>query len=242
MRYKMRAMPRIFNSRPNRPKKTAQRARAEPRKRPIQARSKHMVEMIMRAAARILVRDGYNALTTNMVAEEAGASVGSLDQYFSSKEALVAALVEDHVDTTMRQLRGEAAKLFALPVERATRRFVELVFESHCVEPELHRVFAEQLPRVGDFEKFEASIDEGIALVQAYLEAHQQEIVPQDHALSAFVLVNTVETLAHRAVISRERRKNTAELIDEVTRLVNGFLLPVPQRQKAKPRPPMMSG
>ena len=195
----------------------------------------------MRATARILVRDGYDALTTNQVAHEAGASVGSLYQYFASKEALVAALVEEHVDSTMSQLRGEAASLFALPVERATRRFVELMFESHCVEPELHRVFAEQLPRVGDFSKFEASFDEGIALVQAYLEAHRNEVVPQNHALSAFILVTTVETLTHRAVISRERRRNTAELIEEITRLVNGYLLPA-QRQKAKPRPPMMSG
>src|SRR5262249_21438898 len=58
-RVKMRAMPRIRHSRPNGTRKTAQRALAEPRKRPIQARSKHMVEMLMRATARILVRDGY---------------------------------------------------------------------------------------------------------------------------------------------------------------------------------------
>ena len=51
----------------------------------------------MRAAIRVLIRDGYERLTTNLVAEEAGASVGSLYQYFSSKQELVAALLERHV-------------------------------------------------------------------------------------------------------------------------------------------------
>src|SRR5262245_4195316 len=84
----MRVMLRIHNSRPKPRKKLAQRARSSARKAPIQARSKHMVEMLMRATARILIREGYDALTTNRVAEEAGASVGSLYQYFPSKEAL----------------------------------------------------------------------------------------------------------------------------------------------------------
>lgn len=179
----------------------------------------------MRATARILIRDGYDALTTNQVAEEAGASVGSLYQYFASKEALVAALLDDHIETTMRHMRSEAAQIFAMPVERATRRFIELMFESHCIQPELHRVFADQLPRVGDFTRIEASLEEGVQLVQAYLEAHQRELVPQNHALSAFMLVSTVETLTHRAVMSRTRKLDTPELIDEITRLVNAYLL-----------------
>jgi AcrR family transcriptional regulator len=185
-----------------------------------------MVKMLMRAAARILVRDGYDALTTNRVAEEAGASVGSLYQYFASKEALVAALLEDHLDSTMHMLRQEAVSVFAMPVEQAVRRFVELMFESHRVDPELHRVFAEQLPRVGDFAKIEAIDKEAEGLVQAYLEAHAREIVPQNHALSAFVLVSTIEALTHRAVMAKPRKHDDAELMDEITRLVAAYLLP----------------
>jgi len=225
-------MPRIHNSHPKRPKKLAQRARSTPRKEPIQSRSRHMVQMLMRATARILVRDGYDALTTNRVAEEAGASVGSLYQYFPSKEALVAALLEDHLESTTRQLRQEAARVAALPVERAVQRFVELMFESHRVDPELHRVFAEQLPRVGDFAKLEALADEHAALIQAYLAAHASEVVPQNHALTAFILVTTVEALTHRAVMMRPRKHAEAELVAEISRLVNGYLV----APKARPK------
>ena len=63
-----------------------------PRKTPVQARSQATVDTILDAAARVLVRDGYGAFTTNRVAARAGVSVGSLYQYFPNKEALLAKL------------------------------------------------------------------------------------------------------------------------------------------------------
>lgn len=189
----------------------------------------------MRATARVLIRDGYDALTTNAVAREAGASVGSLYQYFASKESLVAALLDEHIESSMRLMRQEAVRLLGLPVTEATSRFIELMFESHKVDPELHRVFAEQLPRVGDFARNEAHLDEACTLVATYLEAHAGEIVPQDHALSAFVLVSTVETLTHRAVLARPRRHTDARIKAEITRLVHAYLLPPTAASRNKP-------
>ena len=72
----------------------ARKVKTAPRKRPTQERSREMVETILEATARVLVKDGFERTTTNRVAEAAGVSVGSLYQYFPSKEALVATLVE----------------------------------------------------------------------------------------------------------------------------------------------------
>lgn len=69
------------------------RPRVAPRKRPAQARSGVLVEAILEAAARLL--DGGPAgYTTNTIAERAGVSIGSLYQYFPSKDAITLALVE----------------------------------------------------------------------------------------------------------------------------------------------------
>jgi AcrR family transcriptional regulator len=219
-------MRRIHNSRPSRPAKPTAGERKSARKEPVQARSKTMVEMIMRAAARILIRDGYEALTTNQVAEEAGASVGSLYQYFSSKQQLVAALLERHIDETMAQIREQQPRLSLLPVEQAVPRFVELMIESHRIDPELHRVFVEQLPRVGAFAKVETNLNEGILLAEAYLRAHAAEIGPQNHALSAFMLVYTIEALTHAAVLSRPDWLVTPEFVAEISALILGYLRP----------------
>jgi len=185
-----------------------------------------MVEMIMRAAARILVRDGYEAFTTNRVAEEAGASVGSLYQYFSSKQQLVAALLERHMDQMMGQVRAELPQLLVMPVRAAVRRFIEITLQAHRVEPELHRVFCEQLPRVGDFAKIEANLSEGTALAETYLRAHASEITPQNHALSAYMLVHTVEALTHSAVLARPDMLANEEFLDALTDMIVGYLQP----------------
>ena len=60
------------------------------RRTPQQARSRAMVERIVEAARVVLVRDGYEAFTTNRVADEAEVSPGSLYQYLPDKSALVA--------------------------------------------------------------------------------------------------------------------------------------------------------
>ena len=76
-----------------------------PRKQPTQARSAATVASIIEAAAQILETDGLEGFNTNAVARRAGVSVGSLYQYFPSKDALTAALIERE----KRQFYNDAA-------------------------------------------------------------------------------------------------------------------------------------
>jgi AcrR family transcriptional regulator len=48
-----------------------------------------MVNALLEATARVLIKEGFGNASTNRIAEVAGVSVGSLYQYFPSKEALV---------------------------------------------------------------------------------------------------------------------------------------------------------
>ena len=73
--------------------RTSKRA-LELRKEPKQARSRETVDVILEAAAQVFERHGYAETTTDQVAERAGVSVGSVYQYFPSKDALLAALVK----------------------------------------------------------------------------------------------------------------------------------------------------
>lgn len=81
----------------------------EPRKRPRQARSMATVVAIVEATARIVETLGLNALTTNRVAETAGISIGSLYQYFPTKEALLAEVIRRERDTLLHDIQQAAA-------------------------------------------------------------------------------------------------------------------------------------
>ena len=64
------------------------------RKKPQQKRSQQLVDSLVEATAKSLVKRGFEGITTHHIAETAGVSVGSLYQYFDSKEALIEALLE----------------------------------------------------------------------------------------------------------------------------------------------------
>src|SRR5437762_14158570 len=102
----------------------ARKPPTKPRKNASQERSRATVDALVEATARILVRQGFDKASTNRIAEVAGVSVGSLYQYFPSKEALVAAVVERHQQEIMQTVRGELADVLAQPVEQAVRKLV----------------------------------------------------------------------------------------------------------------------
>ncbi len=63
------------------------------RKSPQQQRSKQMVNTLLEATAQCIAQRGLDNTSTPIIAEMAGVSVGSLYQYFDSKEALLEALL-----------------------------------------------------------------------------------------------------------------------------------------------------
>lgn len=64
------------------------------RKEPSQKRSRENIERMLSAAAALLEEEGYDALKTVSVAKRAGASVGSVYQYFPDKYAILSVLVD----------------------------------------------------------------------------------------------------------------------------------------------------
>jgi len=58
------------------------------RKQPIQKRAQLTIEAIFQATAQLVEREGMAGLTTNKIAAKAGFSVGTLYQYFASKDEI----------------------------------------------------------------------------------------------------------------------------------------------------------
>src|SRR6202162_1443592 len=73
----------------------------EPRKTPIQARSAVTVAAISEATIQVLLSHGAERLTTTRVAERAGVSVGTLYQYYPNKQALLFAVLANHLTNVM---------------------------------------------------------------------------------------------------------------------------------------------
>lgn len=205
----------------------ARKPLTKPRKHASQDRSRATVEVLVEATARILVREGFDKASTNRIAEFAGVSVGSLYQYFPSKEALVVAVMERHNRELMQVVRSALAEVAAQPLEQAVRTLVAAAIRAHRLDPKLHRVLAEQIPRTGRLENVEAFNRETYALFRAYLDSRRDEFRAVDVELAAFVCVTSIEALTHTAVLHHPERFSDdafGKLVDEATRLVLRYL------------------
>jgi AcrR family transcriptional regulator len=205
----------------------ARRPLTKPRKHAAQERSRATVDALVDATARILVKEGFDKASTNHIAATAGVSVGSLYQYFPGKEALVVAVIERHNEELMQTVRSALAEVAELPVEEAVRQLVRTAIDAHRLDPKLHRVLAEQLPRTGRLENVQTFNREAYVLFRSYLEAHKRELRAVDLDLAAFVCVTSIEGLTHTAVLHRPEilsDEGAEALVEEATRLVVRYL------------------
>ena len=100
------------------------------RRIPRQNRAEETVASILEASAQLLEKGGLAAFTTNAVAERAGVSIGTLYQYFADKQALLRAIAERELKTTLlavaTALRGDAQA----PIEVRIRAMVRAIIHA----------------------------------------------------------------------------------------------------------------
>ena len=185
------------------------------------------MDALVEATARILVKEGFEKASTNRIAEVAGVSVGSLYQYFPSKEALVAAVIDRHNEEIMAIVRTALIEVADLPVDKAVRKLVTVAIDAHRINPKLHRVLAEQIPRTGQLKDVEAFNREVHTLVRSYLESRRKEMRKVDLDVATFICVSAIEAVAHNTVLNGAEmltERMVKVLVDETTRLVVGYL------------------
>jgi AcrR family transcriptional regulator len=217
------------------------RPQKNPRRIASQERSRFTVDALLEATARVLAKEGFERTSTNKIAAAAGVSIGSLYQYYPSKEALVGALIERHTREMSRVVREALLRVAGCPFDVAVREFVVAAIDAHGVDPKLHRILTEEIPRTGQLANIEAVEREACAVLREYFEAHRGEIEARDSDLAAFIFVTTVEALTHSAVLNRPdvlAGEKAEEFTDEVTRLALRYLRtssPPPGRRSGVP-------
>lgn len=118
-----------------------------PRKRPRQARSLATFEAILEAAARILESLGFAGFNTNAVAELAGVSIGSLYQYFPSKDALIVELIRRERAQLSNHIVEAIQQSDAADLKEKLKLIIQAAVQHQLSRPQLARTleFATEL-------------------------------------------------------------------------------------------------
>ncbi len=203
---------------------TTARLRTTARKLPRQERARETVDVILEATARTLVRVGYDRTSTNRVALEAGVSIGSLYQYFPNKEALVAALIDRHTDQMTGRCQGAIAEAAGKPLAESVDIVIRTMVIAHSVNPKLHTMLQEQVPRVGKLKRIDQIHVDLTVKVRQMLELRKDEVRVDDLDLAAFFAVETVDSLLHSTLSKHPGKWTSERLIQEISRVVLSYL------------------
>jgi AcrR family transcriptional regulator len=115
-----------------------------PRKTPVQTRSTVTVAAISEATIQVLLSHGGDGFTTTRVAERAGVSVGTLYQYYPNKQALLFAVLENHLERLSAVVEAACArargKKLAEMVKHVVEAFVDAKLARADISTALYRI------------------------------------------------------------------------------------------------------
>ncbi len=207
----------------------ARRRELSPRKQPLQRRSRETVDVILDAAAQVFAERGYSGGTTNRIAERAGVSIGSLYEYFPNKDAILVSLAERHLARMLLEVEALLASALARPepIEALLRRFVGAMLDVHERNPDLHRVVFSEAPHPPELHACVLQMEEKLAHSVEVILRRSPDVSPPDVDTAAHLVVQTVEALTHRFVHHGIHDLSRKVFVDEVVRLLNGYLCPV---------------
>jgi AcrR family transcriptional regulator len=190
----------------------------EPRKVPRQQRARFTVDAILEASAHILETAGSDALTTNAIAERAGVSIGSLYQYFPTREAIMVELIRRERAKLRSAIAAAVASDKAAALDAAIRQIIDAALAHQFERPALARaldVLEPVLPIDAETQALNAAL---ISDVAGLLATHA---IPNSET-AAFDLVAMIKGLVDAAGRSGETDAST--LAHRCERAALGYL------------------
>jgi AcrR family transcriptional regulator len=158
------------------------------------------VDTILVAAAQVFESHGYASGTTNRIAEKAGVSIGTLYQYFPSKEAIAVALLEQHISDTDHRRHEWVGHMV---VERHTLKealyhYVSEMLEMLSRQPRLQHILLEETPMPERVHQALLEAERRAAKTLAGLFRLFPEVRQDALEHTCFVVDQCVESLTHR--------------------------------------------
>ncbi len=189
------------------------------RKTPVQKRSRLTVQYILDAAAYILAKEGLAGFTTNRIADRAGVNISSLYQYFPDKAAILEALQRRHMEGGGPDPEPVLARLRALPLRQMLRELVDLAFEEHAANVQMHRAFLRQLPQ-STRERLEG--DESLARFLSIFDGKVRAVGDREQIY--FIVRHCLLAIVHGCVCDKPQWLRSPGFREEVVDLLYGFL------------------
>lgn len=194
--------------------------------------------MLLEATVIVLARRGYEATTTNHIADAAGVSIGTLYHYFPSKEALIEAVVHDMWARELGVLTNHADALATGPLEAAIRGVVRDLVALVAARRELYRVWYAEASHLGRLDTGLAMTDRAVSALRAAMDRQTARVRPRDTAFAADLVVKTALAMVRTGARDYAREMESGQLAEELADMLTRYLLPDDAPAAAPPPSP----
>lgn len=189
-------------------------------KAPTQERSRQTVATILDACSRLLISEGFYAITTDKIAKEAGVSIGSLYQFFGNKESVVQAVVRNVIEEDKRIFSEKMRAISPLPPEIRIRKMIEL-----SVETLRHNyILRSKLSTIQYYVAESGYISESLRFFQEVVRYNLPAIPGRDMEKVSYLMVNSFIGLTGTMAVDAPENINDDTIIEEVVRMFYAYL------------------
>ena len=204
-----------------RPRKSALAAKKIPR----QGRSQATYDSILDAAARLLEKHGFAALTTNHVARAAGVAIGSLYEYFATKDAIVAEVVRRTVRDVVQEIAQSFQRSLAMGMESGLRPLIRAMFAAIEARAKLVRVLSTSVPFLGEIDEVRQVPSLMFAIARQGIPGATSAWLKRDPEAATYLLTVMVGAAVVQSVAARPDHLALAQLEESLVQLLNQILI-----------------
>lgn len=200
------------------------------RKQPRQARSRHTVDMILKATEHLLLERGWSGTSTNRIAERAGVSIGSLYQYFPNKRAVVATLADRKMELVETEVNDAITDLADLPAPEFLERLCHRVIRTYERDSEVLMMMEELATRLGQNERRLDARKRLVERLEKHFVARDEQLAVRNPHRAVTAAIAGADAMIHDAGRSSPRALSRTELADDMTAFTSACLGVRPSR------------
>lgn len=158
-------------------------------------------------------------------------SIGTLYQYFPSKEALAVALLEQHIQETQGRLQAWVGHIVTEnhTLRAALGDYVREMLEVHVQRPRLQHILLEETPLPERVHRLLLEAEHQSARTMAGLLRTYPDVARPSLEHAAYVVIHAVEALTHRfAAHPDDPVIDRTALQEELVTMLEAYLLVTP--------------
>ena len=199
------------------------------KRKPQSAQAQATKDCIFQATAHILMKEGHESLNTNKIAAKAGVSIGSLYQYFASKEDILQELMDHMIQQRADRIKDALSVSMLLESdEKIIAKIVDVMIfdedpQNQKLESYLLPVLLSSYKKDKLIKKVKTMESMVTPILKALLIMRKPSMLKRNLDAVTFVLVHSIRGLVMGATIF-DRDLSKKEIRLEVTRLIRNYL------------------